>query len=83
MESRERYSPAHQRLASRPDKKWVLAINPALGAVYRCENCRNIHFDLSGIHFQVTPETYVQLVDLVTRSAANFELMLEAEGGIA
>jgi hypothetical protein len=82
MEYQGPYSPSYDRLAARPDKKWVLAINPAIGAIYRCENCRNIHFELSGVHFQVTPDTYFQLVDLISRSASNFELMMEAEGGV-
>jgi len=63
-------------------KKWLLAVNPSIGAIYRCGHCDNIHMRFGATDYQMTTETYMSFVDMVNRSAANFEVMLEA-GGVA
>jgi hypothetical protein len=64
-----------------PSEHWILAHNPEVGVIYRCNRCRNIHLSLGPAHLQVVPETFLALVDLFLRGAANFELMLEAQEG--
>jgi hypothetical protein len=60
---------------------WPLACNPQLGAIFRCPDCDLIHLVLGSTNLQVSPQTFLDFVDLVSRAAANFELMLEAQRG--
>jgi len=57
---------------------WILAHNPEVGMIFRCNRCNNIHTSLGLAHIEVVPETFQALVDLFLRGASNFELMLEA-----
>ncbi|BDC49067.1 hypothetical protein F183_A13830 [Bryobacterales bacterium F-183] len=72
---------------SRPDsasavepQPWILAHNPEVGAIFRCCECSNIHLALGPANLQVTPQTFLAVVEMFQRAASNFELMLETEG---
>lgn len=52
----------------------ILADIPTFGRIYRCCNCPNIHLQVGPVSIALTREAYMQLVELVTSSAANFEL---------
>lgn len=58
---------------------WPLAHNPQLGSIFRCPDCESIHLILGSTNLQVSPQTFLEFVDLVSRAAANFELMLAAD----
>jgi hypothetical protein len=58
---------------------WPLAYNPQIGSIFRCPDCASIHIVLGATNLQVSPQTFLEVVDLVARAAANFELMLEAQ----
>lgn len=57
---------------------WPLAHNPRIGCVFRCPDCDMIHLVLGSTNLQVTPDAFLEVVDLISRAAANFESMLEA-----
>lgn len=52
----------------------ILADIPALGRIYECCNCPNIHVQLGPVSIALTRDAYMQLVELVSTSAANFEV---------
>lgn len=58
---------------------WMLAYNEEVGSIFRCHQCRNVHLTLGPANIQVTPQTFLAVVDLFQRAASNFELMLDAE----
>ncbi|MBS1874686.1 MAG: hypothetical protein JSU00_15835 [Acidobacteria bacterium] len=55
----------------------VLASIKGLGAVYDCGGCGNIHLQVGPLTLALEPGAYMQLVALLSTSAANFELLLE------
>jgi hypothetical protein len=57
---------------------WPLAHNPRIGCIFRCPDCDQIHLVLGSTNLQVNPDTFLEVVDLISRAAANFESMLEA-----
>ncbi len=69
--------------ARRENRKEALAIDPALGSIYICSHCTNIHMDLHGVHFRTDLEGFQALTVLIQRAAANFELWAEAARGEA
>lgn len=56
---------------------YELAASPGFGRVYRCGHCDCIHLAAGPVTLAFTPSGYLQLVEMVNRSAANFELLLE------
>jgi hypothetical protein len=61
----------------------TLAEATGLGRIYDCGSCARIHLQVGPMDIAFSREGYLQLVDMVNRSAANFELLLEqrAPGG--
>lgn len=51
----------------------VLAEIPGFGRVYDCGECGGIHVTVGPLSVTLTPEAYMQFVDLIHTSAANFE----------
>lgn len=56
---------------------YLLAEAPALGRIYECGSCGYIHLHVGPVGITLSKESYLQLVEMVNRSAANYELMLE------
>lgn len=56
---------------------YVLAETPGLGRIYDCGSCHNIHLELGAMSIALTRAAYLQVVELVHTSAANFELLVE------
>ncbi len=52
----------------------ILGDIPPFGRIYECCNCPNIHLQLGPVSIALSREAYMQLVELVTTSAANFQL---------
>jgi hypothetical protein len=61
----------------------ILASIPGFGQVYDCGNCGNLHLQIGPMNLTLEPKAYMQLVDLVSTSAANFELWLQQKSGHA
>jgi len=55
----------------------LLAEISGFGRVYDCGDCGNIHVTVGPVSLTLTPDAYMQLVDLVNTSAANFETWLQ------
>jgi hypothetical protein len=56
---------------------YVLAETPGLGRIYNCGSCRNVHFQVGAVSITLSPEAYLQVAEMVNRSAANFEVLME------
>ena len=63
--------------------KQVLAMDPALGAVFICDRCEHIHFQLGDLHVRTDLEGFQAVVVLLNRAAANYELWAEHLGSAA
>lgn len=71
---------AHTPYAAHPGglpEKQALAIDPALGSVYVCTACGDIHLQFTNLHVRVDVSGFHDLVVLLNRAAANFELWAE------
>ncbi len=55
-------------------RKQVLAIEPALGAVFACNGCEHIHLCFGDVHVRTDIAGFQSLVILLNRAAANFEI---------
>lgn len=55
----------------------LLAATKGLGSVYDCGNCGNIHLQIGAVNVTLEPEAYMQLVAMISTSAANFEVWME------
>ena len=55
----------------------VLASINGFGQVYDCGNCGNLHVQIGPMNLTLEPQAYMQLVDMISTSAANFELWLQ------
>jgi len=53
--------------------KAILAQHDGFGRIFECE-CGCIHLHLGPVSINLSVDGYVQLVDLVNTSAANFEI---------
>ncbi len=53
-----------------------LAETPGLGRVYDCGGCNCIHVQVGPVSLTLTRSAYCQLVEMLNRSASNFELAL-------
>jgi len=54
-----------------------LASMEGLGQIYDCGSCGNIHLQVGPVTITLEPGAYMQLVAMVSASAANFEPWLE------
>jgi hypothetical protein len=61
-------------VSARSPRKRVLAIEPALGAVFICNKCEHIHLCLGDGHIRTDLAGFQSLVILLNRAAANFEI---------
>ena len=59
----------------------IFAEREGLGRVYNCGDCNNIHVQVGPVSLTLTPDAYMELVNLLSRSAANFETYLHEAGG--
>jgi hypothetical protein len=66
-------------MAELQPQPWMLAYEPEVGSIFRCHECRNIHLTLGPASIQVTPQTFLSVVDLFERSASAFAALTEAE----
>lgn len=57
----------------------TLAAIDNFGQVFDCGSCGNIHFQIGPMTMTLTPHAYMQLVDMVSTSAANFETWLQTQ----
>lgn len=53
----------------------ILADFAGFGRIYECWDCPNIHLQVGPVNITLARGAYMQLVDLVNTSAANFELL--------
>lgn len=58
-----------------------LAGKEGFGQIYDCGSCGNIHVQVGPVTVTLDPEAYMQFVDLVSTSAANFEVWLQLKSG--
>jgi hypothetical protein len=56
---------------------YELAATPGVGRVFDCGNCSCIHLQVGPVSLALTRPGYLQLVEMLNRSAANFELLME------
>lgn len=54
-----------------------LAGKEGFGQIYDCGSCGNIHVQVGPVTVTLDTEAYIQFVDLVSTSAANFELWIQ------
>jgi len=54
-----------------------LAATPGIGRVYECGNCAGVHIQVGPVSITLTRAAYLQVVEMLNRSAANFELLME------
>ncbi len=54
-----------------------LASKDGFGQIYDCGSCGNIHVQVGPVTLTLEPEAYMQFVDLVSTSAANFEVWIQ------
>lgn len=54
-----------------------LAATPGIGRVYVCGNCAGIHLQVGPVSVILAQEAYLHVVEMMNRSAANFELLME------
>lgn len=61
-------------------KKWVLALQPDCGSVFRCGSREQIHIQLGDAHVETDALGFQSIVNMMLRAAANFEVMLQMDG---
>lgn len=66
------------KVLNRPSHE--LAATPGFGRIYICGNCDCVHFSVGPVSLTLTPPAYLQMVDMVNRSAANFEYFMAGRG---
>lgn len=52
----------------------ILAAIEDFGQVYNCGTCQSIHVQVGPVTINLEPMAYMRLVDMLSSSAANFEL---------
>lgn len=57
---------------------YILADIPGFGRVFDCGTCGNLHVSIGPVSLTLSTGAYMQLVELLNTSAANFELWMEA-----
>jgi hypothetical protein len=68
--------------AARTDHKELYALDPDLGAVYRCSNCGLIHITIGNLEVRTDLKGFQALVLFFNRAAANYELYSRALAGM-
>jgi len=64
-------------------RKQVLAIDPALGTVFACNECEHIHLCVGDVHVRTDLAGFQSLVVLLNRAAANFEVWADGQRSAA
>ena len=54
-----------------------LALMDGFGHVYDCGSCGNIHLQVGPVSLTLAPPAYLQLVAMLSTSAANFEVWMK------
>lgn len=54
----------------------VLASVKGFGQVHTCSSCQNIHVQVGAVSLTLEPDAYIQLAEMISTSAANFETWL-------
>jgi hypothetical protein len=54
-----------------------LASQDGFGQVYDCGSCGNIHVCVGPVSLSLSPPAYLDLVAMLSTSAANFEMWME------
>ena len=55
----------------------ILSHIEGFGQVYDCGNCGNLHVQIGPMNLTLEPRAYMQLVDMISTSAANFETWMQ------
>ncbi len=55
----------------------VLAVMDGFGQVYDCGSCGNSHVQVGPVNITLEPKAYMQLVAMISTSAASFEVWME------
>lgn len=63
----------------RTDEPGILGHNPAIGTIFICRKCDQIHVALGPAHLQMEPDAFRLVAGMMERAASSFELMLEAD----
>jgi len=58
----------------------ILAETDGFGRVYDCGRCGNLHVVVGPVSLTLTPEAYMQLVEMIHTSASNFEIWMQERG---
>jgi hypothetical protein len=61
----------------------LLAAAEGFGKVYDCGSCGNIHIQVGMVSLSLSPTDYMQLVAMLSTSAANFETWMEEKASTA
>ena len=59
-----------------------LAAMNEFGQVYDCGSCGNIHVQVGPVNITLEPKAYMQLVAMISTSAANFESWMQQKSGV-
>lgn len=59
-----------------------LAASESFGQVYDCGACGNIHVQVGPVSITLEPRAYMDLVAMISTSAANFETWLQQRNGV-
>lgn len=78
----ENPSPSSAPSTEKEARGYLLAADPALGAVFVCDHCKLVHIDLGDVHFKTCLEGFQALVVMFSRAAANYEMWTEAQGNL-
>ena len=54
-----------------------LAAIQEFGQIYDCGSCGNIHVQVGPVNITLEPKAYMQLVAMISTSAANFESWMQ------
>ena len=58
-------------------QRTMLAAMNGFGAVSYCNRCQVVHLQIAAIDIALEPAAYMQLVAMISTSAANFETLLQ------
>jgi hypothetical protein len=53
------------------------ASTPGIGRVYQCGACEGVHLQVGPVSILLTRQAYLGVVEMLNRSASNFELWME------
>ncbi|MBK9170842.1 MAG: hypothetical protein IPM24_25765 [Bryobacterales bacterium] len=61
---------------------FIYAEIPMFGRVYDCGECGCVHVQVGPVNITFQPDAYMQLVDLIHQSAANYETRIQGRLGV-